>query len=492
MKKAFVVSLLVMFGILSCQKFEELNINPNNVSQTHPQFLLTGIEWNAFQVEGANPLFASRMIVQSDMEHPMQFYTWERGGFSAYDELRNIAKMEEEAIRINAVNYHALAKFFRAWYFYNLTLAFGDIPYTDALKGEQSGLYKPEYDFQKDVFTGILNELADANTMMTDDPIAGDIIYGGDSFKWKKLINSFRLRVLLSLSRKENDQDLSVKSKFASILASDPIFESIQDDAKLVFINQVGNRYTEFNNSNYGSNRYMDSTFIRRLQERKDPRLFVYAAQTKNAKEQGLPINDFNGYDGGNPIAPFNEVNLKAIAGNVSKVNFRYTTDPVCEPHILMGYSELQLILAEAIVRGWIISGDAGEHYNNAVKASFQFYNTYAKDYESYFTAAAAEDYLQEPLVRFDIPLSNDEKIERIITQKYLFSFLQGGWRMYYEQLRTGYPSFAYLPGQTPPTRFMYPNSEYLYNSDNVEVAITRQFGVGRDNTREIPWWLKN
>lgn len=492
MKKIFIIGAFLMAGAFSCQKLEEININPNNVSETHPQYLLTTIEWNAFQVEGADPLFASRMIVQSDMEHPMQFYTWDRGDFSAYNELRNVTKMEQEAKRIEAVNYQALAKFFRAWYFYNLTLTFGDVPYSEALKGEFDKVYTPVYDQQKEVFKGILTELEEANNIITDDLIPGDIIYHGDPLKWKKLINAFRLRVLLTLSKKENEPDLNIKSRFASIVSSGPLMESVNDDAKLVFINQVGNRYTEFNNSSYGSNRYMDSTFVRRLQDRKDPRLFIYAAQTKNAKEAGLPIDDFTGYDGGNPIAPYNEVNLKAIAGNVSKVNLRYTTDPVCEPHILLGYSELQFILAEARIRGWITGTDAAELYENGVKASFQFYNAYAKGYESYFTEQAAEEYLQEPLVEFSGSLTNEEKIERIITQKYLFSFLQGGWRMYFEHLRTGYPSFASLPGQTPPTRFMYPEGEYQYNSENVAAAITRQFGEGRDNTREIPWWLKN
>lgn len=278
MKKVFIISAFLMAGIFSCQKLEELNVNPNNVSETHPQYLLTTIEWNAFQVEGADPLFASRMIVQSDMEHPMQFYTWDRGDFSAYNELRNVTKMEEEAKRVEAVNYQALAKFFRAWYFYNLTLTFGDVPYSEALKGEFDKVYTPVYDQQKEIFKGILTELEEANNIITDDLIPGDIIYQGDPMKWKKLINTFRLRVLLTLSKKENESDLDIKAKFASIVTSGPLMESVNDDAKLVFINQVGNRYTEFNNSNYGSNRYMDSTFVRRLQDRKDPRLFVYAA----------------------------------------------------------------------------------------------------------------------------------------------------------------------------------------------------------------------
>jgi len=57
--------------------------------------------------------------------------------------------------------------------------------------------------------------------------------------------------------------------------------------------------------------------------------------------------------------------------------------------------------------------------------------------------------------------------------------------------LRTGFPSFASLPDLTPPTRWMYPNNEYLLNAEHVAEAITRQFGAGNDKTRELSWWLK-
>ncbi|NOY97169.1 MAG: SusD/RagB family nutrient-binding outer membrane lipoprotein, partial [Chlorobi bacterium] len=262
------------------------------------------------------------------------------------------------------------------------------------------------------------------------------------------------------------------------------------DSGQLEFIDELGSRYTEYNSSGYGSARYMDSTFVKRLQDRKDPRLFIFCGQTRVAKEAGLAIDDFNAYEGGDPIRPYNDVNIKAINGLVSKVNLRYTTEPTTEAHMILGYSELQLILAEASVRGWI-NLSAAELYEKGVKASFAFYNNYAVNYAQYVDEAAAMEYLKQPLVDFSNATNNEEKIERIIMQKYLFSFLQSGWRAYFDQLRTGYPGFRILPGVTPPTRWMYPNSEYQENSDNVTEAIARQFGSGNDKIREITWWLK-
>ncbi|MBN1791741.1 MAG: SusD/RagB family nutrient-binding outer membrane lipoprotein [Bacteroidales bacterium] len=492
MKK--IALLIIVFSALfmtGCEKLENLNQNPNNVVETHPQLLLTTVEWDAFQVAGVSPLFASRMVIQTDGEDVYQYYKWDRGSYDSYNNLRNITLMMEEAVRIGSPNYQALAKFFRAYYFYNLALTFGDVPYSQALKGETVALYSPEYDLQKDVFKGILQELKEAIEMMTDDIIDGDIIFAGDAGKWRKLINSFRLKVLITLSGKTDETDMNIIGTFADIVTNQPIMESNDDDGQLIFYDQLGSRYTEYNNSDYGSNRYMDSTFIRKLQDHEDPRLFVYCAQTKNAKETGLDIADFLAYEGGNPIAPYNEVNLKAAAGNVSKVNLRYTTDPTCEPHRLMSYAELQLILAEASVRGWIDPSDAETYYEEGVKASFDFYNTYAKEYSGYFDDAAAHDYLVGDLVDFSNAANDEARIERIIMQKYLQSFLQGGWSAYFDKLRTGFPDFILLPGITPPARWMYPNSEYQLNAENVSAAIERQFGAGNDKIRETTWWLK-
>jgi hypothetical protein len=296
---------------------------------------------------------------------------------------------------------------------------------------------------------------------------------------------------LLTLSNKTADNELDVAGSFAEIVAGQPLMESVEDNGQLVFINQLGNRYTEYNTSSYGSARYMDSTFVQRLQEREDPRLFIYCGQTRNAKEAGLPINDFSAYEGGNPIAPYNDVNLKAAAGKVSKVNIRYTSDPTCEPHMILGFHELQFILAEARIRGWIDDSDAETYYEQGIAASFDFYYEYAKELAEYVNDGALNDYLANPLVDLSAASGDAEKLERIIMQKYLASFLQGGWSMYFEHLRTGYPAFSYLPTLTPPARWMYPNSEYQLNSQNVSDAITRQFGADNDNIRETPWWLQ-
>lgn len=201
---------IIILGILafiigmtsSSRKLSDININPNESTTTHPQFLLTNIQWEAFNAfKGTGPLYALKMIVQTDGENPNQIYAWQRGDFDAYDPLRDITKMIEESGQKKLPEYTALGKFLRAYYFYNLTMTFGDIPYSDALKGETDKNYTPKYDSQKDVFIGILKELEEANTLLknVEARINGDIIYNGIASQWRKLVNAFRLKVLMTL-----------------------------------------------------------------------------------------------------------------------------------------------------------------------------------------------------------------------------------------------------------------------------------------------------
>ncbi|MDR3367239.1 MAG: SusD/RagB family nutrient-binding outer membrane lipoprotein [Prevotellaceae bacterium] len=492
MKRIYSILITLCCGLTACEDFETINESPNNPREAHPQLLLTQIEWDAFRsYQGTGPLYTNKMLVQTDGENSNQYYKWTRSGFS-FLSIRNIQKMMEEAERIDEKSYVALGKFFRAYHFYSMALQFGDIPYSEALKGEAAEVYTPAYDSQKAVFMGILSELEEADDLLEKENtiIRGDIIYGGSTDKWRRLVNAFRLKVLLSLSQKESDAELNVKSRFAAIVQSEPLMRDFEDNGQLTYLNQEGNRYPEFNSSSYGSGMYIDSTFIRRLQEHSDPRLFVFCTQTKEAKEAGKALDDFTAYEGGDPAAPYGTVNEKATQGKVSKVLERYHQDPTNEPSVLLGYSEQQLILAEAAVRGWI-AGDANAYYQNGVKASFKFYETYAKGLGQFVSEAKAEEYLGNPVNDLSLKAADAEKIEAIILQKYFQSFLQGKWTPFFDALRTGYPEYRRPAGVKLPFRWMYPQSEYSYNAKNVAEAIKNQFGEGNDKIDQKTWWLK-
>lgn len=489
MKKITILSLFAGMVLLhtGCKKFSEFQTDPNRSTTATPDLLLNTIAQKAFLSTDLDVPLASRQLAFTDNVSNFQYYGWNRVDTTDYNRLsrnlRQVDKMEQAATTQGKAEYIPLAKFFKVWYFLQLTQLFGDIPYTEALKAEQ-GILSPVYDKQEDIYLNILNELKAANTLITagSTAVQGDIVYNGSMQQWKRAINSLSLRVLISLSNKENDTRLEVKKRFAEIVndpANFPVFTSNADNAALKFYDLQDNRYPYFNSNDLQTAYYMEESFVDLLKGLKDPRLFSFA--DKAPKYSSLPATDFNAYGGVKGSAPVNDNNARTVAGEVSKINPRFYISPVNEPSIALGYAELQFILAEGISRGWI-AGNANENYQKGITASFTFYN---------IDAAVVNSYLTQP----NVQLSTSTPLQNILTQKYIASFMNSGWQPFYEQRRTGIPVFdvsgaGSLNNKMIPKRWMYPEAELRLNQQHVTEAINRQYPEG-DNINGVMWLLK-
>ena len=481
--------ILVFFALIcfGCEDYETLTKDPNRPTEVHPSLLLTNIEVSTFNEVSVGAAYACRYYVFTDGYSTSQTYGWQRAGFGGYSTLLQVYKMMEEAGKTNLENYIALAKFFRAYHFTQMTMTFGDIPYSEALRGDE-GIFKPRYDNQKDVLKGILQELTEANDLLDESKgeIEGDVIYNGDILKWKKLINSFKLRVLLSLSAKEADTELNIAGKFREVYENPaiyPIFTGLSDQGQLVFIDRDGNRYPLFHDKSSTTASYMERTFVNLLKARRDPRLFRFGSPEKRAVEVGQPgyqtsYSSYGGLDAGAYVSD----NLDKLTekGEGSPLNPRYYSDPVNEPSIAVGYPELEFNLAEAALRGWI-TADVSEHYYKGIRASMEFFGIATDKINS---------YLNGSLVVYD----EAKAMEQINMQKYISYYLNSGWEPFYNQRRTGIPVFVVGPstqnGGQIPKRWMYPQDELDNNFENLKEAVDRQY-EGNDNINGEMWMLK-
>ncbi len=492
--KQYILLFAILFTISfsSCKKFDTFQENPNRPTLADPALLLAAIEQTAFSTISVDAALASRYLVYTQSASNAQYYGWQRSGMS-YGNITQVIKMEQEAARVNKQNYRYLGKFFRAYYIIAMTQTFGDIPYSQMM---QSILYnnftdtsatRPVYDKQKDIYLGVLDDLKIASDSLSDSDvnINGDLVYNGDILKWKKLINSFTLRVLMSLSRKEADASLNLQQRFNEIVSNPgkyPLISSNDDNGRLQYYDITGNQYPYYNNNSMKTDYYLDSTFVDILRDLQDPRLFVYG---KPMPSTALPDTDFDAYDGLRGSASLSYNTAKRGAGNASQINDRYSYHPINEPSVLISYAEVQFLLAEAVVRGWI-SGNAEDYYQNGIKASLEFSN-----FNSAYSATDIDDYLDQPI----IALQAGNEIEQIITQKYISMFMNTGWQPFYEQRRTGFPAFdvsgdGILNGGNIPKRWMYPTDEYLNNRINVEKAVESQYS-GTDNINGVMWLLQ-
>ena len=286
---------ILLFSITSCTKeLERINKDPNAAQIAQTDFLLTAATKNMVDeywsiTRGTNPssLFVQHwaMIQYTDPDRYIftsnsfqEFWTEEYSGIVNLNNIIKQADTEENS------NYKGVALVLRSWAFALLTDAFGDIPY------KQSGLIDqyltPAYDAQKDVYTGILDDLKNAQGYLDPDgkAIDGDIIYNNNIGLWKKFANSLRLRIALRIADQEPDVSKQVLTDIQSEGGS--FINSNSEIAQLVYLNSPNQNPI----SNYFDTRddyRLSKTLIDKLIQLNDPRLPVYAAKTADATPQG-------------------------------------------------------------------------------------------------------------------------------------------------------------------------------------------------------------
>lgn len=477
---------MCVLALVGCQSFDEFQVNPNEATVGNPALFLTTNQRNLFaDVLAGDPLYsenqflAARYWVGSSFHgEPYQYYRWAAGSFNKYNYLRNVQEMERWAD--GNESYLALAKLFRSLFFYDMTMRFGDIPYSQALQLAE-GVPAPVYDTQKAVFLGILEELEAANTLLATSTgiISGDFIYQGDLLKWRKFINSFKIRVLLALSKKENDPELDIKGKFVRMMQNPsqyPVFESNADNAQRATSLTAPSAYYSNSALIYMG---LEEEFAEGLKARKDPRLKYYAEITSEAAARGLTINDFEAYAGLPGAAP-NELNTTRF-NQVSIPNRDYVDVVGYEPVLYQGYYEVNFLVAEAIQRGWWPAGNAAEYYKKGIRASLEYWGV---------PEAQIAEYLSQPLVAFD----PSKGLEQILMQKYYACYQNSGWEAYYTIRRTGIPEVDVngegMIERRMAVRWRYPQNEYLLNAGNVEQAVSRQYG-NSDDIYGVMWLLQ-
>jgi len=151
-------------------------------------------------------------------------------------------------------------------------------------------------------------------------------------------------------------------------------------------------------------------------------------------------------------------------------------------PEFHITYGQVQLLLAEAATRGWV-TGTAADYFTRGVRAALE----QMAQYSSPLSEAAIKTYLDAN------PLVASRALEQINTQYWIATFLDGNesWANF---RRSGFPALKKNPYPGSELkgdfirRLIYPDSEIVVNSGNLNEAIKRQ-GPNTLDTRV--WWDK-
>src|SRR5207237_1638233 len=134
-------------------------------------------------------------------------------------------------------NWSAVGRIMKSYAFSVMTDAMGDLPYSQALKGDS--VLHPVYDTQQSIYDSLFANLAQANsefdfaTSATGFP-DGDLMYGGVLAKWRKFANSLRLRLAIHLS--QADPAKAASEAAAAVAAAGGVFTSNADNAELMYL----------------------------------------------------------------------------------------------------------------------------------------------------------------------------------------------------------------------------------------------------------------
>jgi len=380
-KIILITSLLIGQILTSCTSdFEEINTDPNRIDQISPGTLLNPIIYglSSFNTDRADAF--TFQVMQVALPFPSatgglhRYDVSEAAGNSTWNTyyrwLNNIREMKAAAIRAEDPNYEAIALTLEAWVGSQLTDSFGDVPFSEASKGEE-GIFQAKFDTQEEIYTQILANLEFANKLYEESRpmvFGEDILFFNDVKRWRKFTNSLNLRLLLRVSNRINTLD-----KMRTIIENPseyPVFESTEDSAILQITGIVPNISPWGRAIDFTTFRSISAFFADKLNELEDPRRQKFMTQAR--KLDGQTSIGYKGVTSG-------------YAGSDSQFDFlpsNHNIALVQAPMIslILTYSEVEFIKAELAQRG-ILSSDAKTHYQKAVRAAMDQWSVEISDH---------------------------------------------------------------------------------------------------------------
>jgi hypothetical protein len=527
----------------SCQTFLDTNINPNQATSVTPDQLLgnaltvTGANYNGGIVANASNFnsyanFATGFWTKSNAvsgfnEERRYNYssTYQQGLFNnTYDNL-NDYNLIQTIGNTTYPNHAAIARIMKVYNFLLLVDEYGDIPYSEALKGK--GNITPKYDKAEDIYKDFIVQLKGAVTDI-NAATAGlavgpeDVVFGGNMTRWKQFANSLRLRILL---RESNVAALNgyVKTEMAALqtdAAANAGYITADVNVQPGFAASSGQQNPFYNaygfsvgSANTVSNykfilptNYLVNLFV----NNNDPRItqeYRPVGAVKDANGVQTDAGKYVGSNLGESVIPspttgstFQAALLGSPAGTFAGTFLRGPNQPVT----LMLLAEHLFSKSEAESRT-LLTGDAKADYLAGIRASF---NTTFRDapaptpanklvndgdtdptsnYNKYLAANVANG-----LVDWDATTTaatdtygtittgtrTVSTLEKILTQKFLAENTIAGTEAWDDFRRTLLPQVpvsiqAAVAGQFP-KRLLYPQSEVNTNKANVPLTTTQ------------------
>lgn len=466
-----------MMVLGACDKvkdFGDTNVDPNAVNKPILSALLTNAEASiagyAAQTRGGlyAQLFSETQYTDASLYSlPQLDYGGEYTGV-----LYDLQTIINENSNNNTTQ---IARILKSFVFWTLTDRWGDLPYTEALKGARGN---PKFDTQETIYKGIIAEITSAVASFDGTSVVlGDVINGGNTAKWKKFGNSLRMLMALRLSKVYPGATDYAATQFKAALAD--AAGSIATNADNLFVLFPGGaafRHPWYNTYDGRKDFAESKTMTDMLASLGDSRAQVYGGATEAAGNAtpstigfpyGVKRSTAEAFSGANPTW-----------ARILRGDFREQADP----YVVLSAAIVLLARTEAADRGWTTE-NASTLYQAAVNASF----------DQWGLAAPPASYFTNANVALSAPTGTGANLKPIAIQQWIAHYPDGlqawsNWR------RTGFPVLTPAPdavnsSKQIPRRYTYPSNAYALNGTNVKEAAGRL--QGGDVQDAHIWWDK-
>lgn len=463
MKKILYTALassVFLFG--SCEKFLDVNDDPNNITSVEVTQMLPSVTAN-IGYWGASDLYKySALMMQQLSGHGPNtgfgtFKEYERYNINDSDinnqwvrifatMLSDVQLMIDRADANGNAHYAGVGRILRA-YIYQVTVdAWGDVPYFNASK-HSDNLY-PEVDSSEAIYADLIKLIdqgvADLSAASVLSPNSFSTIYKSGSWdtskaQWQKFANTLKLRIYLHYSAK--DEAFAVQKITELVNSGAQFMESNADSFAMSFLDEAQrqNPMYSLENGQFKNQLFPNTFLVELMNDKNDPRRhtyftpFPYTTDLSTATYSGASFLDAQPSRAYSRIHTFIYGDTKGNAdpskiapdGSLMDGAIAYTGAGASR---LLPFAEYNFIRAEAAVYG--APGDAQAFFQAGIRASMEDAGISAAEIATYLAAHGT--------------LSGDResKVEQIINEKYIsgFATLVEPWTDY---RRTGYPKLV-------------------------------------------------
>lgn len=506
-----IIGFSVIFG--GCQKnFLDINTDPNNPTDLPLTQILPaaegGLTFNLCQnVGGINSATSTfiHQIVNSrvgdyiiDGSNFQAAWSYSGATYGVYSGvLYDLQTIINKGTAQNAPHFVGVAQVQKAYIFSLWVDLFGDVPYFDALKGNDN--LTPKYDDSSKIYDDVLAQLDVAITNLSaasssiSPDATSDLIYSGNRTRWIKLANTIKLKLYNQIRLKRN-----VTTQINALIGGGNLISIEAEDfqAKFGTSSAPENRNIGFfANYNSASSResFVSPFFYNVLKSTADPRMpyFIYNQLTPTGNPPNLP--DYRDgrfvslrFASKGPNRSSDQRTAQSLVG-LFPVGGRYddglgglgtlANAPGDGPVRILTVYHVKFILAEsALMTG--TTGDPRALLEEGIRANFAKINTQAAAVPGSIQtvptipAGTITTYVNSVLASYDAATTTAAKLNIIITQKWISSFGYG-MDSYTDYRRTGFPVLPNTTGvadpevvatRTFPFRLTYPDAEKSSN----------------------------